>query len=640
MLINSYRADINGLRGIAILAVVFFHAGFDFASGGYVGVDIFFVLSGFLIFNSIQSSIKKDRFSLLTFYERRFLRILPAVITVAFLVSIVGYKLLFPEEIKELLESVQSFLMLRSNIWASESISYFGIGVGYKPLIHFWSLSIELQFYIFFPILLYFCLKNEAKLFLIIIVVIIFLVSLFYAIFWIEYNPSQGYFSSLMRVWQFSLGGILSLSGITSVVNSTSVKIRSTLVGFGLLLILLSVVIFDNSSLFPGKYALVPCLGAVLVLAFAGERDCFFSKFLSMRWLGFIGTISFSLYLVHQPIMAFYRVFLGRNLEGVEPLLLIFLSILVGVILYYAIEKPFQKKGNIFRLTSISYVFFLSTILFFTPNAVDFFKNQLSPEVKNYLKFRKDNNPRLGECRKSLVVPEEACLYGASNNPKVALWGDSHADQLVDPLAKEFNKYNHSVLEFAFPGCPPITNSKSPNKRNCTVNAKLTLNYLVKNKDIKHVILHAYWTGYFDNGLISPESDSISLHSSFRGVIKELLKAGKIVHLIYPAPAMKVNPPLYMARRAMMNYEFSDSLIELSKQEFEDQSKLAVQFLDNAAKGLDVNIIYISEYLFDSDRSVYPGMNGKISLYRDDNHLSVSGAKQISAALVDKVLSY
>ena len=135
---------------------------------------------------------------------------------------------LFPEEIKELLESVQSFLMLRSNIWASESISYFGIGVGYKPLIHFWSLSIELQFYIFFPILLYFCLKNEAKLFLIIIVVIIFLVSLFYAIFWIEYNPSQGYFSSLMRVWQFSLGGILSLSGITSVVNSTSVKIRST----------------------------------------------------------------------------------------------------------------------------------------------------------------------------------------------------------------------------------------------------------------------------------------------------------------------------------------------------------------------------------------------------------------------------
>jgi peptidoglycan/LPS O-acetylase OafA/YrhL len=638
-MVNSYRKDINGLRGIAVLAVVFYHAGFGFASGGYVGVDIFFVLSGFLIFNSIQSSIKKDHFSFLVFYERRFLRIFPAVITVAALVSIVGYQLLFPEEIKELLESVQSFLMLRSNIWASNSISYFGIEVGYKPLIHFWSLSIELQFYIFFPILLYFCLKNEAKSFLIVIVVIVFLVSLFYAIFWIENNPNDGYFSSRMRVWQFSLGGILSLSRITSVVNSTSLKIKSTLVGFGLLLILLSVVIFDKSSLFPGKFALVPCLGAILILAFSGEKGCFFSNFLSMRWFGFIGTISFSLYLTHQPIMAFYRVFLGRNLDAIESILTIFLSILVSVILYYVIEKPFQKKSNFFRMISISYVFILSIILFFTPNTLNFFKKQLSPEVKHYLKFRKDNNPRLAECRKSLVVPEEACLFGTPNNPKVALWGDSHADQLVDPLAKEFNKHNYSVLEFAFPGCPPITNSKSPNKRNCTVNAKLTLNYLVTKKDIKHVILYAYWTGYFDKGLISPASNSISLHSSFRGVIKELLKAGKIVHLIYPTPEMKVNPPLFMARRAMINYKLNDSIIELSKQEFENQSKIAVQFLDNVVKGLDVNIIYISEYLFDSDRSVYPGFNGKISLYRDDNHLSVSGGKQISAALVDKVLS-
>ena len=637
---NSYRKEIYGLRGIAVLAVVFYHAGFGFASGGYVGVDIFFVLSGFLIFNSIQSSIKKDRFSFLDFYERRFFRIFPAAITVAFLVSIIGYKLLFPEEIKELLESVQSFLMLRSNFWASDSISYFGIHVGYKPLIHFWSLSIELQFYILFPILLYLCLKNKMKFLLIIIVVIIFLVSLLYAIFWIENNPNDGYFSTRMRVWQFLLGGILSLSGITSVVNSTSLKIRSTLVGFGLLMILVSVVIFDKSSLFPGKFALIPCLGTVLILAFAGEKCCFFSNLLSVRWLSFIGTISFSLYLTHQPIMAFYRVFLGRNLEATEPIFLILLSILLSVILYYLIEKPFQKKGNIFRPISISYVFLLSTILFFTPNTLGFFKNKLSPEVKHYLKFRHDNNPRLEECRKSLVVPEEACLYGASNNPKVALWGDSHADQLVAPLAKEFNKYKHSVLEFAFPGCPPITNSKSPNYRNCTINAKLTLNYLVTNKDITHVILYAYWTGYFDKGLISPASDSISLHNSFRGVIKELLKAGKIVHLIYPTPEMKVDPPLFMARRAMMNYKLSDSMIELSKQEFENQSKIAVQFLDNVIKGLRVNIIYISEYLYDSTRSVYPGLNGKVSLYRDDNHLSVSGGKQISAALVDKVLSY
>ncbi len=578
----------------------------------------------------------------MVFYERRFIRILPAAITVAFLVGIVGLKVLFPEELKELAESVQSFLMLRSNVWASKSISYFGIGVDYKPLIHYWSLSIELQFYIFFPILLSFCLKNEAEKLLRVIVVFIFLISLFYAVFWIEDNPNEGYFSSLMRVWQFSLGGLLSLFGVNSVVNSISLKVRSALVGTGCMLIFLSVAIFDKSSLFPGIYSLVPCLGAILILAFSGERNCFFSRCLSIRWLGFIGTISFSLYLVHQPIMAFYRVLLGRDLEGVEPLLLIALSILVGAILYYAIEKPFQKRSNIFRLTSIGYVFSLSIILFFTANTIDLSQDKLSSEVKQYLKYRYDNNPRLKECRASklFIVPEEACLYGASNNPKVALWGDSHADQLVDPLSHEFIKYKYSVLEFAIPSCPPITNSKSPNRSKCGDNAKLILNYIVTNKDIKHVILYAYWTGYFDKGLISSESDNISLRSSFRGVIKELLKSGKSVHLIYPTPKMKVNPPLYMARRTMMNYKFSDSIVGLSKQEFEGQSKMAVQFLNDVVKNLDVNIVYISEYLFDSDSSVYLGVEDKVSLYRDDNHLSVSGGKKVSAAIVDKVLSY
>lgn len=578
----------------------------------------------------------------MTFYERRFLRIFPAAITVAFIVGIVGLKVLFPEELKELAESVQSFLMLRSNVWASKSISYFGIGVNYKPLIHYWSLSIELQFYIFFPILLSFCLKNEAEKLLKVIVVFIFLISLFYAIFWIENNPNEGYFSSLMRVWQFSLGGLLSLFGVNSVVNSISLKVRSALVGIGCMLIFLSITIFDKSSLFPGIYSLAPCLGAVLILAFSGERNCFFSRCLSMRWLGFIGTISFSLYLVHQPIMAFYRVLLGRDLEKMEPLLLIALSILVGAILYYAIEVPFQKRSHIYRSTSIGYVFLLSTILFFASNTLDFSQEKLSSEVKQYLKYRKDNNPRIKECRtrKLFIVPEEACLYGALNNTKVALWGDSHADQLVDPLAHEFNKYNYSVLEFAIPSCPPITNSKSLNRSKCGDNAKLILNYIIENKDIKHVVLHAYWTGYFDNGLILPELDSISLHSSFRGVIKKLLKSGKKVHLIYPVPKMKVNPPLYMARRTMLNDKFSDSIVGLSKSEFKCQSKIAVQFLNDVVKDLDVNIIYISEYLFNSNHSVYLGVEDKVSLYRDDNHLSVSGGKKVSAAIVDKVLTY
>ena len=644
----KFRKDIDGLRGIAVLAVVLFHSGLEFASGGYIGVDVFFVISGFLITQSIQSNINKNRFSVLKFYERRILRIFPAAITVLIVTGFFGFNILFPEELKELLESIFYFLQFRSNFWASESISYFGISTEFKPLIHLWSLSIELQFYVFLPLILSpFLLRNKRNT-LIIICLALLTFSFLYAHLYVGENINKGYFSSLMRVWQFALGVTLRLVIVHRNRSGMGLAFKDFLTGCGILMVVISVYIFDQRSNFPGIRALLPCIGAVLILAFGDERT-FFGKCLSTFWLRSIGIVSFSLYLVHQPIFAYYRVINGRKLESVESVFLILVSLIVAGVLYFLIEKPFQSRSKLLKIFSHSYVFFLfslTCIVSYKGINGDLTKHNITAEVSELLKFRYDNNPRLRECRVSnrAMVPRQACLYGDPSLPQVALWGDSHADQLVFPLSQEFNKYGHSILEFSIAGCPPIINIKSPQgHRFCSENAKVILEYLSNNDEIEHVFLHAYWIGYLDKNLIFPEkedgnnlSDLELLELSFKTVLKTLIESGKKVHLIYPVPQMKVNPPLFLARNKLLAHSSNQVIIGLTQSEFETQSKQSIRFLDEAIEGLTINSIYINDFLFDTKSSKYIAVNGKSILYRDDNHLSLTGAGYISKPIALK----
>lgn len=641
---NIHRSDIDGLRGIAVISVILFHAGFNFASGGYSGVDVFFVLSGFLVTQSIKSSIEKKTFTVFGFYERRALRILPAALTVIIIVGFFGSISLFPEEIKELSESCYSFIKLQTNMWAAGSIDYFGISAENKPLIHYWSLAIELQFYVFAPILLsHFLIRRRHKA-LMACIALVFGASLLYASVYVYDDPNNGYFSSLMRVWQFTLGAIVCLANIENRVGRMRPLLRECLLGLGIAMAIASIAIFDQRSNFPGILSLVPCVGAALILMF-GNSETFFGRLLSCRWLTFFGVISFSLYLVHQPIFAYYRTLEGRGLELYETTGSIAVSVVIAFLLYAMVEKPFRRTKSPFKYFGRLYVFTLIAIaLTFSYKGInkDLPQYNLASEVEDYLKFRYDNNPRIGECRvgNKVMNPEEACLYGDENLPRVALWGDSHADQIAMPLSEAIERHGFSTLEFAVAGCPPIANVKSPSgRRMCTENTEAILDYLTGQDEINHVFLHAYWTGYFDEGLISPQTvepgqtTEDAIRDSFEFVVNELTDAGKKVHIIYPVPKMRVNPPLFMARRALGGYSLSNDVISISQSEFKTQSARATTILDKVVDKYGLTAIHLAESLYDEESKIYSAVEGKTILYRDDNHLSIAGGLKVSEAV-------
>lgn len=345
-------------------------------------------------------------------------------------------------------------------------------------------------------------MKAKSRVLTIIVIFFIFGSSLVYAILNIGESPNSGYFSTLMRLWEFSLGVMLSLSNVESKINKINLNIRNFFVGLGLVIILVSFHLFNKDSLVPGPKALITCIGTILIIAF-GTSNSFFSRCLSLKWLTFLGTISFSLYLVHQPLFAFYRMVIGKNFETIETLILVLISIFVSLVLFLLIEKPLQvgKYNKIWISRSYVILLFLFLFLFsFQANQskkID--QYQISPEVNNFLKYRYENNPRFKECRTGymqILDTKKACLYGASNFPKAVLWGDSMANQLLPSLANEFNKHKYSILEFSVVGCPPYINEKT--KDYCTTNSKAVFNFLIKNKSIKHVVLHAYWPHYFN----------------------------------------------------------------------------------------------------------------------------------------------
>lgn len=640
------RANIEGLRGIAVLLVVFFHSGLKIAEGGYIGVDIFFVTSGYLITKTIVDNFDNQSFSLLQFYERRFQRIIPAAIFVIIITGSIGLIFLLPEELRDLGTSIRSALILRSNTWAANSIDYFGISTEFKPLVHLWSLSIELQFYVLFPILLsLFLYLNIRKLFLASIFIAI-IALIYFATIHVSETPTKDYFSSIMRSWELLLGALLCLSNIDYYLSSKKPAISNYFPGIGLFLIFISLYIVNQNSQFPGIIALLPCLGSAMILLSGDDSETIFNSILSNKALCKIGVISYSLYLIHQPLFAYFRILNGRRTSDLESILLIAASILFSTIIWALIEKPSQhrsKKRLILTYSLIIPCWFIIMFIAHQAQNQKLTQFHLRTNVAKILNFRYDNNPRLNECRTDvgIINPTKACTYGDSKLPAAAIWGDSHVDQLVMPLAREFNKFGYSIIEFSIAGCPPILDVEPTSKTNCKKNTQAILTYLINNKKIEHIFLQAYWVGYIDDGLISKDTYKFKkIKHSFKKLVSSLTHAGKIVHIIYPTPKMKVDPPLYLARIALIYPKKTLPYVKISNADFLNQSKLSIKLLDDVSMELSVDTIQPAQALYDPKSLNFYANNFKKVYYRDDNHLSVTGASKIAPLIAQKAFGH
>ena len=357
-----YRKEVDGLRAIAVFSVVFFHAGFSFFKGGFIGVDVFFVISGYLITNIILKEIIEKKFSIKNFYERRARRILPALFLVLFTTIPLAVIFLTRSELSSFFKSLVATSIFLSNIFFWKEAPYFNSGAELKPLLHTWSLSIEEQFYIFFPIALLLLWRIKKKL-TIYFFIIIFIISLSTAEYSSKIFPNANFYFIFTRAWELAIGAIIAYYYIhRKNENIFSKKSREVFSFFGFIAILFSIFFYSEQSRFPGFQALVPTLGSAMILIFA-NKNTFIGKFLSNKFLVSIGLISYSFYLWHQPLFAFAKSYYV-NIDIINKFYIIFFALILSFFSWKFVEKNFRDKKiitskQIFFWGSISTFFFI-----------------------------------------------------------------------------------------------------------------------------------------------------------------------------------------------------------------------------------------------------------------------------------------
>jgi peptidoglycan/LPS O-acetylase OafA/YrhL len=446
-----YRPDIDGLRAISVLAVIAYHFGIfpEITKGGFLGVDIFFTISGFLITKLLLSDFRSSNW-IRNFYFRRIRRIFPALILILFSTLILGSFLLLPFELRNVGTEIIGGSTFSSNLIYLHQSGYFDSSASYKPLLHLWSLGIEEQFYIFWPVFIWgmhrlrLNKRNSVFLFLII--------SFIYCLYVSRNNPIQAFYSPLSRSWELAAGGLLAISNLE---RFSSAKKYSGLTG--LFLIGISLLVTDHSTNWPGYLTGIPILGTVLVL-FDDSPSTLKNRVLSMRTLVFIGKISFPLYLWHWPILSLYVIVNGPAMQRQTKVILLLIIFSISILTYFAIERPIRRHSNFQLLVPVLSICMMSTLLFGSVLATS---NGFPQRIANNVYPSSTYNPS------SQFAPidfqDKACITRFNNpnaknyawwfcrlsedkSPTVLLWGNSFANQYFEGISSDFHFRSQTIL--------------------------------------------------------------------------------------------------------------------------------------------------------------------------------------------------
>lgn len=515
----KYRADIDGLRAIAVLSVVGFHAFPLWIRGGFVGVDIFFVISGFLISSIIISSLEKGTFSFAEFYARRIKRIFPALILVMAACFVFGWFALLPDEYKQLGKHIAAGAGFVSNFFFWQEAGYFDNAAQTKPLLHLWSLGIEEQFYIVWPLLLYFAW--ECRFNFLILAVTIVVISFSFNVSIRHSDPVQDFYSPLTRFWELMMGSILGylmLKKISLWENSmqmfraasgkagTTAKPAGTLLRnvqsiLGALLIGIAVLLVNKERAFPGWWALLPTVGTYLIIS-AGQHAWLNRTLLSHRILVWFGLISYPLYLWHWPLLSFVRILKSEETPAGEILIAaVLISIVLAWLTYRLIEKPIRigkhSKAKSITLTALMVVVGYVGYNCYMREGLGFRFPKIIQELTQYKHVDK-----AGPVDACFLNPEQnysafkecESLPNEANKQTLLLWGDSNAGHLYDGYKASFGDEFNIIMRTAS-SCPPILNLEFPNRPFCKEINDYIFEFIKKERPNK-IVLEAVWNEY------------------------------------------------------------------------------------------------------------------------------------------------
>jgi len=503
----KYRREIDGLRAVAVLPVILFHAGFTAFSGGFIGVDVFFVISGYLITTIILADKEKGEFSLVTFYERRARRILPALFFVMFCCIPFAWFWLLPNHLKDFSQSLVAVSAFSSNILFWRESGYFGTASELKPLLHTWSLAVEEQYYILFPLFIMFMWKFRKR-WIFGSLMVIAVASLAVAQ-WGAYNkPTATFFLLPTRGWELAIGALIAFYFLYKkdhAILVASNKNISEFFGFvGIALIGYSVFAFDNSTPFPSFYALFPTIGTGLIIVFTTPQTLV-GRFLGTKAMVGLGLISYSTYLWHQPLFVFAR---HRSLTEPSVTLLLTLSVASVIMAYFSwryVEMPFRDK-SIFNRKKIFSIAISGSVAFLGIGIVGNVENgfteratsdQLS--ISSYNSYNRAPYYREGTCflrpEQSYEEFSENCIgQEHSGSSEIMIWGDSHAAALSYGIRTVFG----DVIQLTASGCPPLFDLEIDKRQECRDINRFSEEIISKYKP-KLILLHADWVLYNDD---------------------------------------------------------------------------------------------------------------------------------------------
>ena len=642
-----YRPDIDGLRTIAVLPVVLGHAGISGFSGGFVGVDVFFVISGFLITGILLRELEAGNFSLLRFYERRARRILPALFVVLIATLLVGYFILIPNQFSSLSKSTLATLLFASNFWFLRSTGdYFGDAAELAPLLHTWSLAVEEQFYIFFPLILWLLFRKRGNLLLI---TTLALCALSFALAVIVTNrfPDHSFFLIPTRIWELGLGALLAM-GAFKTIKSRAVAEAIALAGAAA--IIASIVLIDGQTPFPGVAALPTCLGATVIIWTGMSHQTLVARVLSLRLMVAIGLISYSLYLWHWPPLVFARVITGDlHLDTGLALMLVALAIGLAYLSWRFVEKPFRhsKTGPQFSQAQIFAMSGIGGSLIAGCAAVVIMSGGMPSRVpQDSLSIYNDAIARSEIEQTCMRTSGEICQLGVQGEgpPTHYIWGDSHAAALSPGFDVWFEEQGIAAAGAAKTGCPPllgVVRLDRNSNHNCDLFNQATLDYIAATPSITDVILIGRWALAANGSRAAGESgqplvlgvsslvtdapdgmDNAEIFSfGFQRTVDSLTELGKNITIVQGTPEIGFNVPNSFLQGALLGGQPSAAP---TRQAYEERHALSDSIMANALETTPVRLVNVSD-LFCPDQCLTE-IDGK-PLYRDGHHLTIWGAQ-------------
>lgn len=653
-----YRPEVDGLRAIAIVPVILFHAGLVGFPGGYVGVDVFFVISGYLITTLILEEMDRGRFSFLDFYARRILRIAPTLGLVLAACIPFAWLWMLPGELAEFGKTLASTAVFLSNFTFWGESGYFDSAAELKPLLHTWSLSVEEQFYLLFPVILLLLVSVNRK-GLPWILAVCLLLSFGLADWASTAHPSAAYYFIFTRAWQLLIGALLAAAPVFTARARSGGPVAEVGGLVGLLMIALAVFAFDENTPFPGRYAMLPTVGAALVIGCA-SRSTWIGSMLSMKPVVYTGLLSYGMYMWHQPVLAFARLRMGGELTAAQVFWLCLLVVALAMLTRQLVENPLRraKKSSVevgSHGTRGAYgAFFLGTAIVFGMGCFIYSKAHLlhrqllSEDLMGSLKA-----PGIpANCFDADLIHQNEtwlCRLGKQEGPeRFFLLGDSHAHAMHKSFDHVAQQLDVAGAFAGASGCPPLLAVHAlradQNIRNCHA-LNLRIFEYVKARGIQKVILVARWTYYTDGGYdgnefshlgmaaTSDQTQALSREAFEQGLaatVERYREIGAEVHLVRQVPQQLKNARQVYGSAAVRQ-RLSEEYLDAISVPFEQHRRLQSYFDAVLMGATGVRVISFDDLLCTSQlcRIGTP----IASRYSDDDHLSLYGVSLLENSI-------